>query len=273
MPSLQPYEGPKDDGCRVVGFVFEGNPLSVELSPMGEAVFDAGGVCAALGLAHVGSALRHLDEDEKGVRIKHTPGGVQKTAFVTEPGLYALISRSRRPEAKRFDRWVRHEVLPAIRKTGGYIAAAPSDTPEVIMAKALLVAQDTMQRQTAQLAQAEAEITTLTPRAVAFDQITRGNFLPSINKFCRTLEGVNLGAVNARLVELGYLYRDSALRDAYRVRRSHPKAAVFFREHISQREGWCNVTISLRPEGQLMISGLYTRGALPLTKAFCKSAG
>lgn len=61
-----------------------------------------------------------LDDDEKGVAIVDTPGGPQEVLVITEPALYKLLARSRKPEAKRFDRWVRHEVLPTIRKTGGY---------------------------------------------------------------------------------------------------------------------------------------------------------
>jgi|GEM_PF-1069312 len=61
-----------------------------------------------------------LDDDEKGMVILHTPGGEQEILTVTEPGLYRLIFKSRKPIAKRFQRWIIHEVLPSIRKTGGY---------------------------------------------------------------------------------------------------------------------------------------------------------
>ena len=65
---------------------------------------------------------------------------------VSEPGLYSLILRSRKPEAKAFKRWVTHDILPAIRKSGGYMAATPDDTPETILARAVLIAQDTIRR-------------------------------------------------------------------------------------------------------------------------------
>jgi prophage antirepressor-like protein len=61
-----------------------------------------------------------LDEDEKGIYIVNTPGGPQPMLFVTEAGLYKLIMKSRRPEAKAFQRWITHEVLPALRTTGHY---------------------------------------------------------------------------------------------------------------------------------------------------------
>ncbi|MBD2771172.1 BRO-N domain-containing protein [Iningainema tapete] len=66
-----------------------------------------------------------LDEDEKGVAIVNTPGGDQEMLVVNEPGLYRLIFKSRKPVARRFQRWVYHEVLPAIRKTGSFAIAEP----------------------------------------------------------------------------------------------------------------------------------------------------
>jgi len=65
-----------------------------------------------------GKALEQLDDDEKGVSSVHTLGGAQSMTVVTEPGLYALVLGSRKPEAKRFKRWVIHDVLPAIRHDG-----------------------------------------------------------------------------------------------------------------------------------------------------------
>lgn len=77
-------------------------------------------VCKAIEHTNPTKAAATLDEDEKGLTIGYTLGGDQEITVITEPGLYKLLARSRKPEAKRFDRWVRHEVLPTIRKTGGY---------------------------------------------------------------------------------------------------------------------------------------------------------
>lgn len=77
-------------------------------------------VCKAIEHTNPTKASVILDEDEKGLTIGYTLGGDQEITVITEPGLYKLLARSRKPEAKRFDRWVRHEVLPTIRKTGGY---------------------------------------------------------------------------------------------------------------------------------------------------------
>lgn len=80
----------------------------------------AADVCAVLGIEKVSNALADFEADEKGARTVGTLGGAQELLTVTEPGLYRLVFRSRKPDAVRFRRWVTHEVLPAIRRTGSY---------------------------------------------------------------------------------------------------------------------------------------------------------
>ena len=77
-------------------------------------------VCSVLGIKNARDALADFEPDEKGVAIVYTPGGEQEMLTVTEPGLYRLIFKSRKEVAKRFQRWVFHEVLPSIRRTGSY---------------------------------------------------------------------------------------------------------------------------------------------------------
>jgi prophage antirepressor-like protein len=80
----------------------------------------AADVCGAVEIANPGTAMASLDPDEKGIHLMETPGGPQQMAIVNEPGLYHLLSKSNKPKAKEFWRWVRHDVLPAIRQTGSY---------------------------------------------------------------------------------------------------------------------------------------------------------
>ncbi|MEH2458292.1 BRO-N domain-containing protein [Nostoc sp.] len=82
------------------------------------------------------SQTRRLDDDEKGLRLVQTPGGSQEMLVVNESGLYSLVLGSRKPQAKRFKKWVTSEVLPSIRQTGSY-ALAPTETPEAIAPSAL----------------------------------------------------------------------------------------------------------------------------------------
>lgn len=86
----------------------------------GEPKFVATDVATALGYQSAKDMTRLLDDDEKGRHIVPTLGGQQEVLVLTEAGLYSAILKSRRPEAKRFKRWVTHDVLPSIRKTGGY---------------------------------------------------------------------------------------------------------------------------------------------------------
>ncbi len=86
----------------------------------GESWWIARDVCAVLAIRNVGDALSSLDADEKGVANADTLGGQQEMATINESGLYSLILRSRKPEAKAFKKWVTSEVLPAIRRTGQY---------------------------------------------------------------------------------------------------------------------------------------------------------
>ena len=112
--------------------------------------FVAKDVCECLGLENISEALRGLDEDEK-ITLSNPDGNPRagiphQMNVVSEPGLYSLILRSRKPEAKAFKRWVTHDILPSIRRSGGYVMAKPDDTPEAILARAVLVAQDTIRR-------------------------------------------------------------------------------------------------------------------------------
>lgn len=77
-------------------------------------------VCKCLELSDTSKALEPLEVDEKGTKIIRTPGGEQEMLTVTEPGLYRLLFKSRKPIAKRFQRWIFHEVIPSIRQTGSY---------------------------------------------------------------------------------------------------------------------------------------------------------
>lgn len=77
-------------------------------------------VCRVLEHSNSRMVADRLDEDEKGVSLIYTPGGPQNMTVINEPGLYSVILRSDKPQARDFKRWITHEVLPAIRKTGQY---------------------------------------------------------------------------------------------------------------------------------------------------------
>lgn len=93
----------------------------------GEPWFVAKDVCECLELTNTSQTLSYLDDDEKGIISDDTPGGKQEMSIISEPGLYSLILRSRKPEAKAFKQWIIHEVVPSIRKRGLYATEAVLD--------------------------------------------------------------------------------------------------------------------------------------------------
>jgi len=109
----------------LIPFNFGNEKVRVVIDDQEEPWFVAADVCAALTIST--EQTRRLDDDEKGLRTVQTPGGPQEMGVINESGLYSLILTSRKPSAKKFKKWVTSEVLPAIRKTGGYTVgpAAP----------------------------------------------------------------------------------------------------------------------------------------------------
>ena len=101
-------------------FHYEGAQIRVLTDSKGAPWFIAADLCSCLGIRNPSDALSRLDDDEKGLGSTETLKGQQSLATVNESGLYALVLSSRKPEAKRFKRWITHEVLPAIRLTGSY---------------------------------------------------------------------------------------------------------------------------------------------------------
>lgn len=125
MNDLQVFENPDFGQVRTV-------------TKDGEPWFVAADVCRALEIADNRSATARLDDDEKDAVSIRTLGGEQKMTIVNEPGLYSLVLGSRKQEAKNFKRWITHEVIPSIRKTGSYSIQEP-ETPAQLRAKAMMI--------------------------------------------------------------------------------------------------------------------------------------
>ncbi|EEH66410.1 phage antirepressor protein [Actinomyces urogenitalis DSM 15434] len=179
----------------VIPFDYEGTNFRALQDSAGEPWFVANDVCEALGLSNPRSSLALLDEDEKGVHSMDTPGGTQNLAIVSEAGLYSLILRSRKPEAKAFKRWVTHEVLPAIRRHGVYA------TPDTV--EAMLQDPDTMiatltalktEREARQALQAQAEADR--PKVIFADAVAASHSTILIGDLAKLLRqnGVEIGA-------------------------------------------------------------------------------
>lgn len=137
-------------------------------------------VCGILGISKYRDTASRLDEDERGSVRVDTPGGEQEMTVVNESGLYNVILRSDKPEAKPFRKWVTSEVLPSIRKNGGYIANQENLTPEQIVANALIVAQNI-------ISQKDKQIEQMKPKAEFFDAVADSRTAISMNEVSKVL--------------------------------------------------------------------------------------
>ena len=127
-------------------FTYHNQPVRTMQHADGSTWWVAADVCEVLGQPNVSQVCARLDNDEKGIHNLDTLGGRQEILIVSEPGLYKLILRSRKQEAKVFQRWVTHEVLPQIRKTGSYGQPPPKPAasdrfPELRQSTSLLKPQ------------------------------------------------------------------------------------------------------------------------------------
>ena len=130
-------------------------------------------VAEKLGYAKPRNAIsNHVDDEDKGVApIQGDLGGTQEMTIINESGLYSLILKSKLPEAKQFKRWVTSEVLPSIRKDGGYISISNEMSDEEIMAKALVVAQKTIERKNLELQEQKKIILEQQPKVEFYDDV------------------------------------------------------------------------------------------------------
>ena len=169
----------------------------------GEPMFCAKDVCNALGYSKARNAVaQHVDDDDALKQgLIDSLGRKQRATFINESGLYALILSSKLESAKRFKHWVTSEVLPAIRKQGGYMVVRPDESDEVIMARALQIMQATLQRR-------DELIARLQPRADYADHV-----LDSISCFTVTQIGKELNMtghdLNMLLCQMGIQYPQS----------------------------------------------------------------
>ncbi len=187
----------------------------------GEPRFCLVDICRVLGV-QVQNTKRRLNV--KGVYSINTPtnGGEQSLLFVSEQNLYKVIMRSDKPQAEPFQDWVCGEVLPSIRKTGGYIATKHDDTPEEIMARALVVAQSTLERQQKRLAEANVtierqeqqiqeqhrELQAAAPKVSYYDDTLMSTNTLTMTQAANAI-GLSVYALTDKLQKAGIIYRQS----------------------------------------------------------------
>lgn len=152
----------------------------------GQIMFVAKDICECLGLGDTSKAMSRLEPDERDTNSIPTLGGKQEMWCVNEYGLFNLILASRKQSAKKFKRWVTHEVLPSIRQNGGYIANQENLTPEQIVANALVVAQKIIESK-------DKLITEMKPKAEFFDAVADSRTALPMDKVAKVLDIKGIG--------------------------------------------------------------------------------
>jgi anti-repressor protein len=195
-------------------FYFNNAALRTLTDEAGEPWFVAKDVCDILEISNPSDALKRLDDDE---RSRFNLGRQGETNIVNEAGLYSLVLGSRKPEAHEFKRWVTHEVLPQIRKTGGYIPTTDVDDDMTILAKAVMIGQRTMEAQKQRIAAQESHIKELEPKARFADAVAASDGTCLIGELAKMLRQNGLDIGQNRLFEIlrqdGYLGKTGSNRN------------------------------------------------------------
>lgn len=230
----------------------------------GKTLFCGKDVATALGYVKPQNAIAaHC----KGALKRSTPtnGGVQELLFITEGDIYRLAARSELPGAERFESWIFDEVLPSIRQHGGYLAGQETLSPEELMAKALMVAQQTIADREARINALKAENSALTvdkqimqPKAEYFDDLVDRNLLTNFTEAAKQI-GVKRKVLIGFMTDHGYLYRD---KKGNLLPYANKKTEGLFdvKQSTNQKTGWAGCQTLLTPKGvetfRLLCQGL-----------------
>ena len=222
-----------------------GQRVRVVEGPDGEPWFVARDVCDCLELVNTTRALCELDDDERGFHIVNTLGGPQTLSIISEPGLYSLILRSRKPQARTFKRWITHDVLPTLRRTGHYSMPAPSSAPVAVDADLARLMLD-------RLTIIEQQLAPLKEKAGRFDAFLSVDGTASLTEAAKML--------GMTAISLAKLLRGDALRWLFKKNGNGgpniPTAEVI-------RNGWMVLKAARSPfDGRLHSSARFTAQGL-----------
>lgn len=233
-------------------FKYENNDVrTVEMN--GEPWFVLKDVCRALGVNNSRMVADRLDDDEKGVSQIDTLGGKQNMIVINEPGLYNIILRSDKPEAKPFRKWVTAEVLPTIRKHGAYMtpetlqAAILNPDMMIQLCQQLKAEQEKSAALTAANKQLENKNAELSPKAQYFDAVIDRNLLTNFRTFANELH-IKQGVLVQFLLDKKYLYRDTQGKlKAYAERND---GLFDIKEFVNRGNGHAGTQTLITPKGR-----------------------
>ena len=226
-------------------------------------------VCEVLDLTSPHKVAERLDEDEKGRSLIPTLGGEQELTVVSESGLYNVILRSDKPEARKFKRWVTHDVLPSIRKHGLYAADDLLDDPDLFI-RALTELKEVRARNTAlavQVGAQERQIAEMRPKAGYFDVVLACKDAVAISVIAKDY-GWSAKHMNTFLHEKGVQFRQGRIWLLYQKYAGHGYACSRTHEHTG-RGGEPHATVHTywTQKGRLFLYGLLKdHGVLPLVE-------
>lgn len=233
----------------------------------GEPWFVAKDVAKALGYTstNMTQIFQAVPAEWKGSNPIATPGGLQSLLTISEQGLYFFLARSDKATALPFQKWLAGEVLPAIRKHGGYLTPAKleealSDPDTLIMLATNLKAEREKRRMAeAARAKAEHELEVATPKARTYDAVMAPRKLELLT-FCRRFRDVNLNLVRPSLEKAGVIYRKG---NGYKV------YAAYRDSHFSERTDFLTgrLIITVEPKGQQLLTRFWEDGTLARKKA------
>lgn len=221
----------------------------------GEPWFVGKDVATALGYSNPQKAIRdHVDEQDRTVNDSFTVNGTQGV-LINESGLYSLCFSSKLEGAKRFKRWVTSEVLPSIRKNGGYLAGQDRLTPEELMAKALLYANKTLAERDARISELTVQNQTLLVKAEYFDDLVDRNLLTNFRETAKEL-GIPPKQFVNWLIEKKYVYRDA--KGKILPREDKKNEGLFeVKEAKNDKTKWSGVQTLITPKGRETFRLLY----------------
>lgn len=210
-----------------------------------EPMFCLADVCKALEITHVTDVKKRMKKDGVGTaEVIDSMGRKQKATFINEANLYKVIFQSRKPSAEKFTDWVTDEVIPSIRKNGGYIANQENLTPEQIVANALVVAQNI-------ITQKDKQIEEMTPKANYFDALVDKKLNTNIRDTAKEL-GIGEKAFVSFLIEKGYVFRQGKhkqLRPYAKYAESGNGLFVLKDKH-NEQNGWAGQQMYVTPKGK-----------------------
>lgn len=229
-----------------------------------EPMFCLADVCKALDIKNATDVAKRLDDDE---RTRLNLGRQGETNFVTESGLYAVILRSDKPNAKKFRKWVTSEVLPSIRKNGGYIAGQETLSDEELLSKALMVAQRKIDEKNNIISMQDSRIQGMIPKEIFADAVSASHTSILVGDLAKLIcqNGVQIGQKRLFewLRENNFLIKSGASRNMPKQRYVEQGLFEVKESNIQNPDGSVRITKTTKVtgKGQVYFVNKFLKGA------------